>query len=347
MSYDSFYKGKRILVTGGAGFLGSFYASACSPRARKCFAWTIILPAAAPTSPSLCESDVRSASSRRDYAVVRRGGCDIQFRLPGVAVHYHSSRGDHQGQRTRGDQHAGTCQAPQVSNSPGIDQRVYGDPSVHPQTKTTGATSIPSALAHATTKASAAQNVVLRLFAADNVAIKVMRIFNTYGPRMNENDGRVVSNFIIRALRGQPIEIYGTGTQTRSFCYVDDLIEGTQKFMKTSDEVTGPINVGNPTECSILELAETIVRITRSSSKIVFLSASQDDPKRRRPDISLAKAGWMGASSGREAWRRRLPIFGSSCRLDRSWGCSWRGDCACLGDIQASRMLATASTRLN
>jgi UDP-glucuronate decarboxylase len=119
--------------------------------------------------------------------------------------------------------------------------------------------------------------------------IKVVRIFNTYGPRMHANDGRVVSNFIVQALRGEPITVYGKGNQTRSFCYVDDLIDGLLKMMATNNGFTGPVNLGNPVEFTILELAEQVIRLTKSKSKIKYKPLPEDDPKQRQPDISLAR----------------------------------------------------------
>ncbi|MCA8901712.1 MAG: GDP-mannose 4,6-dehydratase, partial [Hyphomonas sp.] len=125
--------------------------------------------------------------------------------------------------------------------------------------------------------------------------IKVARIFNTYGPRMHPNDGRVVSNFIVQALRGQDITIYGDGTQTRSFCFVSDLVDGLMRLMNSDDDITGPINLGNPGEFSMLELAEKVIQLTGSSSKIVHMPLPQDDPRKRRPDISRANEalGWQ------------------------------------------------------
>jgi UDP-glucuronate decarboxylase len=123
-----------------------------------------------------------------------------------------------------------------------------------------------------------------------NLEIKVMRIFNTYGPRMHPNDGRVVSNFIVQALKGEPITIYGDGKQTRSFCYVDDLIEGMLRLMNSPADFTGPVNIGNPGEFTMLELAETIVRLVGGKSSIEYRPLPSDDPKQRQPDISLAKA---------------------------------------------------------
>ncbi|MBU4037282.1 MAG: NAD-dependent epimerase/dehydratase family protein, partial [Proteobacteria bacterium] len=122
-----------------------------------------------------------------------------------------------------------------------------------------------------------------------NLQIKVARIFNTYGPRMHPNDGRVVSNFILQALRNDPITVYGNGGQTRSFCFVDDLIEGLVRLMDTPPDVTGPINIGNPVEFTILELAEKVIELTGSESKIIFETLPEDDPMQRKPDISLAE----------------------------------------------------------
>jgi len=128
----------------------------------------------------------------------------------------------------------------------------------------------------------------------NKVRIKVLRIFNTYGPRMHPNDGRVVSNFIVQALKGENITIYGDGLQTRSFCYVDDLIEGMIRLMDSPDEITGPINVGNPGEFTMIELAENVLRLTGSKSKLIKMPLPADDPKQRKPDITKAKSvlGW-------------------------------------------------------
>jgi UDP-glucuronate decarboxylase len=139
----------------------------------------------------------------------------------------------------------------------------------------------------------------------------VARIFNTYGPRMHLNDGRVVSNFIIQALSGRNITVYGDGTQTRSFCYVDDMIDGLVKLMNTSDDFTGPVNLGNPSEISILELAEKVLKITKSRSKIVHKPLPQDDPVRRCPDITLAKKrlGWQPKTNLDEGLKKTVEYF--------------------------------------
>jgi UDP-glucuronate decarboxylase len=141
--------------------------------------------------------------------------------------------------------------------------------------------------------------------------IKVVRIFNTYGPRMHPNDGRVVSNFIVQALKGEDITIYGDGQQTRSFCFVDDLVEAMLRMMGTARDVTGPVNIGNPGEFTMLELAETVIRLTKSKSKLVFFPLPQDDPKQRRPDISQATAvlGWSPKVNLDEGLEKTIGYF--------------------------------------
>ena len=141
--------------------------------------------------------------------------------------------------------------------------------------------------------------------------IKVIRIFNTYGPRMHPNDGRVVSNFIVQALNNQDITLFGDGNQTRSFCYVDDLIEGMVRLMNTGDDVTGPVNVGNPGEFTIRELAEKVIQLTGSKSKLVFKPLPQDDPRQRKPDITLAKKvlGWEPKVPLEEGLKKTIEYF--------------------------------------
>jgi len=147
----------------------------------------------------------------------------------------------------------------------------------------------------------------------NGVKIKIIRIFNTYGPRMSPNDGRVVSNFIVQALRGQDITIYGDGLQTRSFCYVDDLIDGICAMMDTSDDVIGPVNLGNPVEFTILELAEDVIRLTGSNSKIIHKPLPQDDPTQRQPDIAIAKRllNWEPKINLEEGLNRTIDYFKS------------------------------------
>lgn len=144
-----------------------------------------------------------------------------------------------------------------------------------------------------------------------NLNIKVMRIFNTYGPRMHPNDGRVVSNFIVQALTGKDVTIYGDGSQTRSFCYVEDLIEGMYRLMNSEEGFTGPVNIGNPSEFTMLELAEKIIKLTKSKSKITFKELPQDDPMQRKPVIELAKRelGWEPHIALEEGLRKTIEYF--------------------------------------
>jgi len=166
----------------------------------------------------------------------------------------------------------------------------YGDPSVHPQTESYWGNVNTIGIRSCYDEGKrCAETLFFDYHRQNNVNIRVIRIFNTYGPRMHPNDGRVVSNFIVQALKNQDITVYGDGSQTRSFCYVDDLIDGMVRMMNGPDEFVGPVNLGNPKEFTILELAEKIIQATGSKSRIVFRSLPQDDPLQRQPDISLAK----------------------------------------------------------
>lgn len=189
---------------------------------------------------------------------------------------------------------------------------VYGNPTLHPQVETYWGNVNPIGPRACYDEGKrCAETLFFDYHRQHQLRIKVARIFNTYGPRMHPNDGRVISNFIIQALRGEAITIYGRGSQTRSFCYVDDLVEGLILLMKTSDEVTGPVNFGNPQEYSILELAQRILKLTGSKSRIVFEPLPQDDPERRQPDISLAEGilGWSPKVTLEEGLPRAIDYF--------------------------------------
>jgi UDP-glucuronate decarboxylase len=177
------------------------------------------------------------------------------------------------------------CRVFQASTS-----EVYGDPSVHPQKEVYWGNVNPIGLRSCYDEGKrCAETLFFDYYRQHKLEIKVARIFNTYGPRMHPNDGRVISNFIMQALKGEPITIYGDGSQSRSFCYVDDLIEAFVAFMESDATLTGPINLGNPTEFSMIELANLIIELTGSTSELTFLPLPEDDPKQRRPDIALAK----------------------------------------------------------
>ena len=189
---------------------------------------------------------------------------------------------------------------------------VYGNPNVHPQVETYWGNVNPIGPRACYDEGKrCAETLFFDYHRQHQLKIKVARIFNTYGPRMHPNDGRVISNFIIQALLGKPITIYGKGSQTRSFCYVTDLVEGLVLLMKTSDEVTGPVNLGNPQECSILELTQRILKLTGSKSKIVFEPLPQDDPERRQPNISLAGEilGWSPKVTLEEGLPKTIDYF--------------------------------------
>ena len=167
---------------------------------------------------------------------------------------------------------------------------VYGDPSIHPQTENYWGNVNPIGIRSCYDEGKrCAESLFVNYHNQNDVNIKIIRIFNTYGPRMNPQDGRVVSNFIVQALKNQDITIFGDGTQTRSFQYVDDLLEGMVRMMNTGDDFQGPVNIGNPNEFTMLELAQHIIELTNSQSKIVYLPLPQDDPSQRQPDITLAK----------------------------------------------------------
>lgn len=199
------------------------------------------------------------------------------------------------------------CRIFQASTS-----EVYGDPSVHPQVESYWGNVNPIGPRACYDEGKrCAETLFFDYHRQHALEIKVARIFNTYGPRMHPNDGRVVSNFIVQALRNEPITIYGDGSQTRSFCYVDDLIDGFVRLMESPSEITGPVNLGNPGEFTIRELAEMTVEMTGSKSNLTFLSLPSDDPKQRRPDIKLAKdlLGWDPQIKLQEGLRHTINYF--------------------------------------
>jgi UDP-glucuronate decarboxylase len=189
---------------------------------------------------------------------------------------------------------------------------VYGDPAVHPQTEEYWGHVNPIGPRSCYDEGKrCAETLFFDYRRQHGLGIKVARIFNTYGPRMHPSDGRVVSNFIVSALKGEPLTMYGDGSQTRSFCYVDDLIDGFLRLMDTDDEVTGPINIGNPGEFSMRELAEKVIAMTDSKSEVVYLPLPQDDPKQRKPDITRAKdiLGWSPKVQLDEGLQRTIDYF--------------------------------------
>jgi UDP-glucuronate decarboxylase len=192
---------------------------------------------------------------------------------------------------------------------------VYGDPEVHPQPESYWGHVNPIGIRSCYDEGKrAAETLFMDYYRQNGVRIKIIRIFNTYGPRMNPNDGRVVSNFIMQALRNEDITIYGTGLQTRSFQYIDDLIEGMTRMMATGDDFIGPVNIGNPGEFTMLELAQKVIDLTNSRSSIVHMSLPGDDPQQRKPDISLAMEklnGWQPQIQLEEGLKKTITYFES------------------------------------
>ena len=190
---------------------------------------------------------------------------------------------------------------------------VYGDPKLHPQPEYYWGNVNPIGIRSCYDEGKrCAETLCMDYNRQNKVRVKIVRIFNTYGPRMHPNDGRVVSNFIVQALQNKPITVYGDGTQTRSFQYIDDLIEGMIRMMNTPDEITGPVNLGNPSEYTILEMANMIIELTKSKSKIVFNPLPQDDPSQRKPDITIAKKilnGWEPKLSLRKGLIKTIDYF--------------------------------------
>ena len=194
---------------------------------------------------------------------------------------------------------------------------VYGDPTTHPQTEDYWGNVNPIGPRSCYDEGKrCAETLFFDYWRQHRLPIKVARIFNTYGPRMHPNDGRVVSNFIVQALKGEPITIFGAGSQTRSFCYVDDLIEGFIRLMASPDEVTGPVNLGNPGEFTIKQLAEMVIELTASRSTLVFRPLPVDDPLQRRPDIGLAQSllGWQPTIPLRQGLERTIAYFDALLR---------------------------------
>jgi UDP-glucuronate decarboxylase len=313
-SYQDFYRGKRVLVTGGAGFLGSFLCERLLAEGAEVLCVDNYFTGRRANIAHLLNNPMFEAL-RHDVTAPLFVEVDaiFNFACPASPVHYQfdpvatTKVSVHGAINMLGLAKRLKCRILQASTS-----EVYGDPSVHPQTEDYWGNVNPIGPRACYDEGKrCAETLFFDYQRQHKVAIKVMRIFNTYGPRMHENDGRVVSNFILRALRGQPIAVYGTGMQTRSFCYVDDLIEAALRFMSSPADVTGPINVGNPVEYTIIDLARKVIELTRSSSEIEFHPALQDDPKQRKPDISLARAklGWVPGVELDEGLRKTVAYF--------------------------------------
>ena len=288
---------KRILVTGGSGFIGSHLCTRLINSGCDVLCLDNLYSGEKENIAHLLESPyfefVRHDVTFPFYAEV-----DEIYNLacPASPIHYQHDPV----QTTKTSVHGainmlGLAKRTGAKILQASTSEVYGDPEIHPQTEEYWGNVNPIGIRSCYDEGKrCAETLFMDYHRQHQVKTKIVRIFNTYGPRMHPNDGRVVSNFIVQALKGDDITIYGDGSQTRSFCYVDDLVNGLITMMATEDSVTGPINLGNPTELSVGELASSIIKLSGSDSKITFKSIPQDDPRRRKPDISKASnlLGW-------------------------------------------------------
>ncbi|MBF0481007.1 MAG: SDR family oxidoreductase [Desulfovibrionaceae bacterium] len=305
---------KRVLVTGGSGFLGSHLCERL----------------VAANHDVICVDNCFTGSKQNILHLIGKSNFeflrhDVTFPLyaevdeiynlacPASPIHYQFDPV----QTTKTSVHGainmlGLAKRVKAKIMQASTSEVYGDPAVHPQPESYWGNVNPIGSRSCYDEGKrCAETLFFDYRRQHKLRIKVARIFNTYGPRMHPNDGRVVSNFIVQALKNEPITVYGEGLQTRSFCYVDDLVEGFIRLMGTKDEFTGPVNLGNPGEFTILELAELVIEMIGSKSKIDHLPLPSDDPRQRKPDIALAKKelGWEPAIKLREGLVKTIAYF--------------------------------------
>jgi UDP-glucuronate decarboxylase len=288
---------KRVMVTGGAGFIGSHLCERLLARGEDVLCVDNFFTGTKDNVSHLLPNP-HFELLRHDVTFPLYVEVDEIYNLacPASPVHYQFDPV----QTTKTSVHgainmlglAKRCKAKILQAS---TSEVYGDPEVHPQTESYWGKVNPVGIRSCYDEGKrCAETLFFDYWRQHNLRIKVVRIFNTYGPRMHPNDGRVVSNFIVQALKGQDITIYGDGKQSRSFCYVDDLVDGLMRMMDSPDDFTGPVNVGNTGEFTMLELANKVIALAASGAKIKYMSLPQDDPRQRQPDITLArdKLGW-------------------------------------------------------
>ncbi|WP_341989844.1 UDP-glucuronic acid decarboxylase family protein [Azorhizobium sp. AG788] len=305
---------KRIAVTGGAGFVGSHLCEALLARGHEVLCIDNFYTGA--------RSNVQNLLTHPRFELMRH---DITFPLyievdeiynlacPASPVHYQFDPVQTLKTSVIGAINTlGLAKRLRVPILQASTSEVYGDPEVHPQTEDYWGNVNPIGPRSCYDEGKrCAETLFFDYHRQHQLAIKVVRIFNTYGPRMHPNDGRVVSNFIVQALRGEDITIFGDGSQTRSFCYVDDLVRGLIAMMESPREVVGPINIGNPSEFTIRQLAEMVIELIGGSSRIVQRPLPQDDPKQRQPDITQARdtLGWLPTIALREGLVRTISYF--------------------------------------
>jgi UDP-glucuronate decarboxylase len=308
------FSNRRVLVTGGAGFIGSHLCERLLDRGDEVLCVDNFFTTTRPNVSGLLPNP-RFELIRHDVCFPLYVEVDKVYNLacPASPTHYQFDPV----QTTKTSVHGainmlGLAKRVKAKILQASTSEIYGDPAVHPQTEDYwgNVNSIGPRSCYDEGK-RCAETLFFDYHRQHKLHIKVARIFNTYGPRMHPNDGRVVSNFIVQALRNNDITVYGDGLQTRSFCYVDDLVEGLIRLMETSDEVVGPVNLGNPAEFTIRELAEIVIDITGSAAKIVHRPLPADDPKQRRPDISKAQEllDWQPTVALREGLAKTADYF--------------------------------------
>lgn len=304
----------RILVTGGAGFLGSHLVSKLVEQGHDVICVDNFYTGSRSNIQELLQHP-RFELMRHDVTFPLYLEVDQIYNLacPASPVHYQRDPV----QTTKTSVHGainmlGLAKRTGARILQASTSEVYGDPEIHPQTESYWGRVNPIGIRSCYDEGKrCAETLFFDYWRQYSTDIRVIRIFNTYGPNMNMEDGRVVSNFIVQALRGDDITIYGDGSQTRSFCYVDDLIEGMVRFMNLESDFVGPINLGNPTEFTVRKLAEEVIRLTGSKSKVVFKELPSDDPRQRQPDIGVAKEllGWQPVTPLEEGLKRTINYF--------------------------------------
>ncbi|KAA6316148.1 UDP-glucose 4-epimerase [termite gut metagenome] len=306
---------KRILVTGGAGFIGSHLCERLLHEGNDVICLDNYFTGS--------KENIRHLLGNPNFELVRHdvttpyyAEVDEIYNLacPASPPHYQYNAIKTMKTSVYGAMNMlGLAKRTKAKILQASTSEVYGDPAIHPQIESYWGNVNPVGIRSCYDEGKrAAETLFMDYHRQNGVRIKIIRIFNTYGPRMNPNDGRVVSNFIVQALKNKDITIYGSGTQTRSFQYIDDLVEGMIRMMATGDDFIGPVNIGNPDEFTMLELATAIIELTNSQSKITFQSLPGDDPKQRKPDVSLAKEklnGWEPKVKLKEGLIRTIEYF--------------------------------------
>ncbi|MGB2690958.1 MAG: UDP-glucuronic acid decarboxylase family protein [Thermodesulfobacteriota bacterium] len=283
---------KRILVTGGAGFIGSHLSERLLNEGNEVVCVDNFFTGT--------KDNIKHLLTNPYFEVIRHDICQplyievdeiYNLACPASPIHYQFDPVQTTKVNVSGSINMlGLAKRLKIRIFQASTSEVYGDPEVHPQPESYWGNVNPIGPRACYDEGKrCAETLFFDYYRQHNIDIKVLRIFNTYGPRMHPNDGRVVSNFIIQALKGEDITIYGEGSQTRSFCYVDDMVDAFILMMNTETGFSGPLNAGNPNEVAILELAKSIIDLTNSSSRLIFEDLPEDDPKRRKPDITLAK----------------------------------------------------------